>query len=389
MKKISAKRINFHKSVLEALPPLQKRYEVSDIKVHALRLFVYPSGQKTFFLYRKVKGRPQRIKIGNYSLLTIEQARNKAKQLNSLIELGNDPFEEIKARRKEPTFKELFELYYNEYLVLHTKRPNDNRKILEFHVLPKIGNKKISEISTDSIRAIHRNIGENRGRQIANRVINIVSPVFNFSKRHKGYNGINPCIGLTRFTGSSRDRFLNREELDTFFKAVEKETVQFQDLFMLLLYTGARKGVVLSMRWEDIDFNLSRWRIPQTKTKNKDVNIVALPLRAMKILERRRRNMSLGISAFVFPGTGKCGHVADPKRAFQRVRKRMQIFNFTMHDLRRTFGSYMAMSGASLPLIGKALSHKSQVSTAIYARLSIAPVLSAVETSTRLMHSEK
>ena len=70
---------------------------------------------------------------------------------------------------------------------------------------------------------------------------------------------------------------------------------------------------------------------------------------------------------------------------FDPVRDRMNIYDIQMHDLRRTLGSYMAISGISLPIIGKALNDKSQVSTAIYTRLSNDPVLEAVNLAHSLM----
>lgn len=88
---------------------------------------------------------------------------------------------------------------------------------------------------------------------------------------------------------------------------------------------------------------------------------------------------------FVFPGESMDGYLKDPKRAFERIKKRMEVSDFRMHDLRRTLGSYMAISGASLPMIGKALNHKSQVSTAIYARLAHDAVADAIETATNAM----
>lgn len=63
----------------------------------------------------------------------------------------------------------------------------------------------------------------------------------------------------------------------------------------------------------------------------------------------------------------------------------MGITNIWMHDLRRTLGSYMAIGGSSLLIIGKTLTHKSQVSTAIYARLSQEPVLDAINKAVTLI----
>ena len=53
--------------------------------------------------------------------------------------------------------------------------------------------------------------------------------------------------------------------------------------------------------------------------------------------------------------------------------------NFRIHDLRRTLGSYEAITGTSLHIIGKSLGHKSSQSTEVYARLSLDPIRNAAQ----------
>lgn len=377
---MKAPELPFKKDTLDSLTLSSKRYEVKDSKSPGLRLVVYPSGVKTFVLLKRVNGQQRRIKIGPFPDITIEMARKKAAELRGLIATGKDPEEEKRTLRQDITFKELYQKYYDEHALRFTKDPLANKKMMEFHIFPAIGNKKCLGITKDIIRKLHTDMGENRGKGTANRVMGIVSAVFNHGIKHDYFNSINPCVGLTKFTAHSRDRFLNTEELKKFFAAVEKEEALFRDFFLMLLYTGARKSNVLAIKWSDIDFDLCRWRIAESDTKNKEVNIVILSKPALDILERRKAAMkgSKEVSSFVFPGTGIKGHLDDPKRAFERIRKRMGAEDFRMHDLRRTLGSYMAINGASLPVIGKALNHKSQVSTAIYARLSQQPVEDAV-----------
>ena len=64
---------------------------------------------------------------------------------------------------------------------------------------------------------------------------------------------------------------------------------------------------------------------------------------------------------------------------------RMQ--DFRPHDLRRTLGSYQAITGSSLPIIGKSLGHKSQAATQIYARLDLDPVRNSVKKATEAMYA--
>ncbi|WP_370700565.1 tyrosine-type recombinase/integrase [Fibrella musci] len=369
------------------LPVAPQRYSVSDTKMPMLKVAVYPSGIKTFLLYRKVKGAPERIKIGRFPDLTIEQARTEAQRLTSLITLGQNPNKDRVAERRALTFNELYEKYYTHHALKFTKGPRANRKMMECHVFPAFGKSKANGITAAHIRNFHTKIGEKRAGTTANRLVAVMSAVFNFGIRESYLDCANPCTGLRKYKSVSRDRFLSVDELDLFFAAVEQEDALFRDFFKLLLYTGARKSNVLSMKWTDINLDVKRWRIAETQTKNRDVNIVLLSEPALQILNARDvANRALTTpSRFVFPGTAMDGYLKDPKKAFDRVRDRMQVQDIRMHDLRRTLGSYMAISGTSLPIIGKALNHKSQVSTAIYARLSNDPVLEAVNIASAIM----
>ena len=92
---------------------------------------------------------------------------------------------------------------------------------------------------------------------------------------------------------------------------------------------------------------------------------------------------------FVFPSLSESGHITDPKKALTRVLERAGIPYgrkaencVTLHDLRRTLGSWQAATGASLTIIGKSLNHKSISATQIYARLGDDPVRRSVNAAT-------
>lgn len=372
-------QFGFTKERLQNLEIKASTYSVLDKSTPSLRLYVYPSGGKTFVLYRRVNNKPQRIKIGRFRDLSIEQARKEALRLNSLITLGQDPLNQNKEYKAAITFRGLFYYYYEQHASISTKRPLENKRTIERTVFPAMGNMKACDITPEFMRMFHAKLAELSSKGNANRVIAIISPVFNYCINASYYKGENPCAKVKKFKCASRDRFLSREELLKFFDAVKKEEALFEHFFLMLLYTGARKSNVLSMKWEDINFELGQWRVCADETKNKDVNIIHLSDHVIRILNMRlNMQKTSGISNFVFPGNGAAGHLVDPKRAFNRIRETMKIDNFRMHDLRRTLASYMAISGTSLNIIGKALNHKSQVSTSIYARLSEEPVKQAI-----------
>ena len=62
--------------------------------------------------------------------------------------------------------------------------------------------------------------------------------------------------------------------------------------------------------------------------------------------------------------------------------ERANITDLRIHDLRRSLGSWLAMTGANLSIIGKTLAHKNVSTTAIYARLSLDPVRTSMNKAT-------
>jgi hypothetical protein len=83
-----------------------------------LQIRVTPNGVKTFSLFRRVKGgNPERVTLGRYPTMTIEQARKRAAQVNTVIETGANPAAVKRALKEESTFADLF----SDYLDRHAK----------------------------------------------------------------------------------------------------------------------------------------------------------------------------------------------------------------------------------------------------------------------------
>ena len=113
-------KINFTRAIINALPEPEsgKRDIYHDLKTPGLQLRV--TGVKTFFVNKRIKGGdPERITLGRYPELTIEQARRKAIEIIHDIAEGKNPAEVKRGKKAELTFSDLF----NEYLERHSK-PN-------------------------------------------------------------------------------------------------------------------------------------------------------------------------------------------------------------------------------------------------------------------------
>lgn len=376
-------RINFTKRALENLPPAQEGMRVTyhDYATPGLQLRVTPAGQKAFYVRRRIDGRPERVKLGTFPQMTVEQARKLASEINGAVAKGHNPAEVKRAVKQEPTFGDMFE-HFIEHKRNRAGQPLsartivEYRKIIDTHAATLI-NERLSRITPERLRAIHKKVAS---PSQSNKVKAIVSAVFNHTKQEGIADLPNPATALKSKLIQSRERFLQPSELPQFFAAVAESSLA--DFFLVSILTGARRSNVQTMRWQDINTGEATWRIPMTK--NGMPQTVPLPPEAVEILERRKTEAVHG-EAFVFPGPGRTGHLADPSKAWRALRKKAGIENLRIHDLRRTLGSWQARQGASLAIIGKSLGHKTHQATAIYARLDLDPVRQSVESATAAM----
>ena len=374
-------KVNFTKKAIDALlvPTKGLQYHY-DTKVRGLCIGISNAGTRTFVLYRKIQGRPERLTLGRYPDLSIEQARNKATEANAQIANGKNPNEQKREARNEMSLGDLFVDYIGKHAKLHKKswecdEAQFNRYMGEWR------NKKLSRLEKRDIQAIHAKVGSEHGHYAANRLLALLHTLFNKAIDWDVWQKANPVQGIQKYREKSRERFLARDEMPIFLKALENEPNEIaRDYILISLLTGARKANVLAMRWDEINLNTNLWRIPETK--NGTEHSIPLVPEAVALLTKRFQAKKC---EWVFPGVGKSGHLMEPKRAWTRILTEAGIDNLRLHDLRRTFGSWQAATGANLSVIGKSLNHKNVSTTAIYARLDTDPVRKSMEIATKAM----
>jgi integrase len=361
---------------VKAIPPMEKTAAYTDTKTRGLTLLVTPGGAKTFYLTRKFDGKVERPKLGRYPDTKLAAARRKAGQLNALFDAGTNPEEEKRRKRTELTLDAFFEVYYRDHCQLHNKDPKVTRYTYEQYVKPALGKKKLSMIRREDVKRMHMDLGRSGRLRTANKAQGCVRAILNKAIAWEYLRGGNPAQHIERFREQARDRFLSKAELERFHEALGEEGELIRDIFLLLLYTGARKSEVLRMQWSEVDLDSEVWRIPEPK--NHEPRRVVLAGPALVILKRRDLEASPGVP-WVFPGGAPGKPVQELKRPWDRILNRAGIDDLRIHDLRRTHASWMLAGGADLPTIAKALGHRDFHSTLVYARLDLDPVRKAVE----------
>jgi integrase len=422
---------NFTARAIEELPPSASRnlaiyYDEKDPR---LGLYITKAGHKSYFVRKRIKGKDRRIVIGSAGEMTPDHARESLRNMKQMFLAGVDPLvEKERARQAGLTLGDLFEQYMERYSKLQKKSWRyDESEIKAF--LSHWFKVRLSDIKRSDIRLLHEKLFKEKGPYRANRMLERIKAMYNKAIEWD-WEGVNPAMGIKMYPVKSRDRFIQADEMPYFIRAVEEEDNRtIRDYLWILLLTGARKTNTVMMRWEEINWKSCYWRIPDTK--NGEPVVVPLVEKAINILEERRRaSNSEWVFASDFDSTK---HFVNFKRAWKRtlqkatlylwaenervkkiiadlkieinhdnyidqlftaVQNRAKCFgiplvpgltDIRLHDLRRTLGSYQAINGTSLQIIGQSLGHKSLKSTQIYARLTLDPVRASVANAVEKM----
>jgi integrase len=331
-------------------------------------------GTKSFVLEKRVHGRMRRLTLGRVGRLSLEEARQQAIKLTADISRGAVP-ERLRTR---PTFGELVDLYL-EHHVPHKRSGRNDRAVLRNYLLawrPR----KLTEIVREDIESLHSEIGQ-RATYQANRVVALLRKMFNLATDWGLFTGNNPAAGIVFHKEEKRTRFLQPAELPRMFHALQEEKNEYVRLaFVTAILTGARREEVLTMKWEDINFERAMWRVPQPS--GAPPHIVPLPGLLMSLLQHLSKH---GDNPYVFVGDGAEGHLVNVKRAWQRIRRRAEITDVRLNDLRRTFAAWLAAAGEGWSVISQALNFRSPATTAVYAQLKVDPIREALERNAKRM----
>ncbi|MEM5296938.1 site-specific integrase [Burkholderia sp. JPY481] len=408
--------------------PPADRVTYRDSEIRGLELRVSASGVKSFSVLKRTRaGRLERLGLGRFPVVDTKRARHEAATLLAEISAGANPAEARRALRAEPTLDGLFATFLDDHAKPFKKSWEEDEAQYRRYLAAPLGARRASEITDDVLRAWHRRISKT-APAAANQALALVSTVFAKAIEWKLISGENPAKRVKKNPRVERDRFLSGAELKRFFVAIDGEAnPDYRDAFQLALLTGARRGSVLAMQWRDVDLGRGEWRLPTTK--NGDSLVLPLVPAAVEILAARERSRG-----FVFPSeASESGHLATVARAWRRLLDRDELAEISArlaeadeafdsaagalavrlrharahaerlgidvadarlpdlrpHDLRRTGASWQAQLGTSLAIIGRGLGHRSQRSTAIYARLQLDPVRASVERATDAMLAQR
>lgn len=358
------------KKIIEDLTyegPAPRRDVRWDDEISSFGIRIYPSGKKSFIVSYRIHNRKHLLTLGDFGILTLDQARKMARQELAKVLTGTNPLDQKKQSSKDQVVKVLCEDYLSRYARIHKKSWEEDERRIHKHIIPKWGSHRIKSISRNDIVTFHQQIGKTAPYE-ANRILRLLSKMFDLASQWGFVDEThsNPTKNIRLFKEEKRDRWLTPNELPRLAEALDQEPnrVAAQVIWLYLL-TGTRKSELLQAKWQDVDWERKELKIPETKSGR--THYVPLSSVAYTLLQNIPQVEG---NAYIFPGHVKGHALVNISKPWKRVCQKAEIQNIRLHDLRRTVGSWLAQSGNSLHLIGKILNHSNQSTTAIYARFA-------------------
>ncbi|MCP3963423.1 MAG: tyrosine-type recombinase/integrase [bacterium] len=355
-------------------------YYVWDTEMAGFGLRVYPSGRKVFVLTYRVKGKQRFYSLGRYGEMTVHEARTEALDVLRQARKGKDPAEGRMAYRRAPTMADLAERFIEEHSKVN-KKPvcvDQDRQRFRRHVLPRLGSRRVVDITRTDIAEIHTAMAATPGA--ANNVRGLLSKAFSLAEVW-GWRpeGSNPVRHVQRYKVPKRERHLSATELSRLSEVLAEAERSGSVLpeaitaIRLLILTGCRRNEILELRWDYVDFEAGCLRLPDSKTGPKTVPLNSAALQVLSEIERRADG------PFVIPGRKPGSHLHSLNSQWQRIRSAAGLEDVRLHDLRHSYASFGVNLGLPLPMIGKVLGHSNASMTERYAHLADDPVREANE----------
>jgi integrase len=335
------------------------------------------SDTKTYVVKGTVQGRSVRRKVGRTNVLTLPEAKLRAKEMIHGFYAGVDP----RAKKASgATLRDVMEAYVK----VHDLRPRSRenyRTLIERHLSAWL-DLSLRSITRDMVEARHRAIAEEveqrhaeaaqdaarrhlaraerverqwpdaarrhrelwaaaskrkppSGHATANGVMRALRAVWNYAAERSSDMPAN-LVRLKRqwHPVQPRERHLRADDMAKFYAAVTKLASPIgRDYLLLVLFSGLRRREADSLGWSDIALQGQTLRIPAERTKGKRKLDLPLTDFVHDLLVARR---AIGKTEFVFPAASKSGHLEEPRFFLDQVAASCGV-RVSVHDLRRTY----------------------------------------------------
>lgn len=348
--------------------PLQEKME--DISMASIQKRKKANGEISYRVRIRIEGAP----LITETFPTSTQAKTWARRMEAEIRDGRYFGKEDS---KEKTFAEFVDRYIEKELPKNQKSYVKQKMIMMWWK-SQLGSFYLCRITPSMIAELRDKLLTEttcrkrfRTPSTTNRYLAGLSRAFTIGLKEWHWLKENPVTKISRpKENKHRERYLEKEEIGLLLKECRRSKSPYlYAVTVFALATGARKGEILGIKWEDVD--LKRSTVTFRDTKNGETRSVHLSESVLECLKEECTKRII-LSEYVFPrGDGK--GPACIRTAWEQAVEKAGLKNVCFHSLRHTAASHMAMGGSSVLEISKILGHKSiSITSKIYAHLSTA-----------------
>lgn len=406
------KHFNFTVKALDDIEiPTKGRISYHDTNTIGLSIRVANTGRKTFIVRKKLNNKDTFSSVGHYPSTTINQARSKAREILNAIDEGVSPTN-IRGdvlTKHNITLQRVFRDYSQSKHNIKSSTMKNYNSLMD-NYLNDWKKKPLGEISRDMVEQRHRDIGKGSKKfkaspTRANTTFRLVRALFNYAMgQYEDSKGEplflhNPVMRITSqklwFKEKIRQGVVMKYDLKKWYEGVMKLPQQddnvhidtsaevVRDFLIFAMFSGLRRNEVLEMKWSDIDFRNHSFTLEDTK--NNESHSLPLNFKLDEVLERRKNDSG---NPYIFQGLKPNSHLHPPKRQMARARE-LVGFDFTNHDLRRTFETMAYRLNFNKYTLDKLINHKNSTDiTGRYIVLEIDDLREPMEKIAELMWSE-
>jgi len=353
------------------------RREKFDRLAPGLCLRVSASGRKSWIGHYRLDGRLQKIGLGEWPAVKVDEAREAMRRVRAQAKAGIDPKQAREAEheaarqtaREEAEKLRTFHTVAEEYIKRECPKLKNGKDIESYirrHLIPAWGDRPISNLrKRDAIRLLDPLIDANK-TPTALKLHEVIRRIFNWAADRDEID-VSPFANLKPPARKEpRQRVLSHAEIKLLWRVCDNEGFPWGPMLKFLLLTGARRGEVAAMCWRELDdpSNPSVWTVPADRSKNR--------LKHRLPLSQPARDILAALPCFthgdyVFTTTDGRRPVSGFSKTATRIRNALVTaankegiqfeVEFRWHDLRRTVRTELARLRVSEIVAERILNH--------------------------------
>jgi len=256
---------------------------------------------------------------------------------------------------------------------------------IRLHIVPEIGKIPLNKLTQNDLQQFYARLKktgrlrftDQNGEGLSDRMVRMCHAVCRTALEKAMQDGLirtNPAIGCKLPPKKAREmQVLDREELQRFF--IQAQAEGYYELFLLDLATGLRRGELMALQWDDLDFKTGVLSInkqicdvkgelqlstPKTKTS---IRKLAMPPAVVSVLKEYRATVN---SRWMFPSPVKADCPMTPcavRKRLQKILEHAECKHVRFHDLRHTFATLSLQNGMDVKTLSAMLGHVSAATT--------------------------